>query len=515
MTSITTETVKSFCRACLKELPPRQRYTIYCLDYRVRYWLQDATLKNALATDIYSHFICRDCREKVEDFLEFREMCARSRKRVKDLAEKEAQKALKTLRSEYHVSDPALQTKILDEIYGSVSWTDMSEDDFNNNETVDSEDLKDCEKKSWLPPSQISSPYKLRDSFGYFPDIENQSDHDHNETEISQKNVSNILYRKPTSMCSVSICSDDSKRNNEKPRLLTKVDTITANTMQTEITNKKFQYHRRCDQCERHLNEETLQQHIRAHQAVMSHCPNCERNFDYPNCYRPHVEEVYCDNKLNIVGEDSQFCPISISSPKLKKNGVSQQASYRSLHFCGECGKVCESRPQLKDRISSHKPKNLYPFQCKECNSCFKTQRSLRGHEQRHASNKIFECPHCGMRKNTYHELKAHINHHTTAKQQPCPKCNMVFNSAGGLTMHDRIAHFGLRRLNSPKTKDCTVIKQAPSGRQTERPFNCQQCGKRFIHATALKAHMRTHINCSLQPHRSVPNLTEVSDDSV
>lgn len=369
--------------------------------------------------------------------------------------------------------------------------------------------MKDCEKKSWLPPSQTSSPYKLRDSFGYFPDIENQSDHDHKETETNQKNVSNILYRKPTSMCSLSICSDDSERHNENPRLLTKVETIPAKIMETEIT------HSRCDQCERHLNEEALQQHINVHQAVMSYCPNCERNFEHSDCYRPHLEEVYCDNKLNIVGEHLQYCPINISSPKPRKNDISQQASYKNVHLCEECGKVCKSRMRLKDHTSIHKPTNLYPFQCKECNSCFKTQRSLRGHEQRHASNNIFECPHCGMRKNTYRELKAHINYHTRAKQRPCPKCNMVFNSSGGLSMHDRIAHFGLRRSNCPETKDRTLIQQTPPGCQTERPFTCQQCGKRFIQAIALKAHMKTHINCSLQPHRSVPNLIEVSDDSI
>lgn len=84
MENISGDTLDNFCRACLKHLK-REKFNIQSLELQIRQWLQDATLDNPLAIENYPNNICRSCRRIFKDHLEFRKMCARSRKTVEDI----------------------------------------------------------------------------------------------------------------------------------------------------------------------------------------------------------------------------------------------------------------------------------------------------------------------------------------------------------------------------------------------------------------------------------------------
>lgn len=89
---ISLKTLQDSCRTCLQDLKQRPKCNIHCLELELRQWLQDGTLENPMANDTHSSYICHLCRSKLEELLEFRKMCERSRKTVTDILENEKQK---------------------------------------------------------------------------------------------------------------------------------------------------------------------------------------------------------------------------------------------------------------------------------------------------------------------------------------------------------------------------------------------------------------------------------------
>lgn len=87
MENLSAQTLQSFCRACLKELKQRQKCKITSLNIQIRQWLEDESIDNPLANDNYPNSICHPCRNKLNDFLKFYEMCKKSKITLQKLIE--------------------------------------------------------------------------------------------------------------------------------------------------------------------------------------------------------------------------------------------------------------------------------------------------------------------------------------------------------------------------------------------------------------------------------------------
>ena len=145
---------------------------------------------------------------------------------------------------------------------------------------------------------------------------------------------------------------------------------------------------------------------------------------------------------------------------------------------CKLCDKTCISKTNLKRHMYTHT--GLKPHKCQECGRAFARRNQLTRHEERHQVREYKECHLCHR---SVLNIENHLLYHERETPSKCDSCHKEFSYR-----HELIAH----QLSSA----CTTTNNIKFNREEEgssRPFECEECGKRYKEKKALTRHKKTH----------------------
>nr|XP_029721388.1 LOW QUALITY PROTEIN: zinc finger protein 2 [Aedes albopictus] len=134
-------------------------------------------------------------------------------------------------------------------------------------------------------------------------------------------------------------------------------------------------------------------------------------------------------------------------------------------------------KKKKKRRKKTDEPKD-HLLSCTECDKKFRTNERLQGHLRTHLGLKAAVCNLCGKEFHKFYNLKLHMKRkHSDAKNEfrcDFPDCGLSYSTKQGLTNHQ-------------KRHDPNFIQPV------QKRVVCDQCGKTFSTAGALKKHNYIH----------------------
>ncbi|KAJ3640970.1 hypothetical protein Zmor_027502 [Zophobas morio] len=171
---------------------------------------------------------------------------------------------------------------------------------------------------------------------------------------------------------------------------------------------------------------------------------------------------------------------------------------------CEHCGKGFVIKTNYDCHMLTHTSDEL-PHECRFCLKRFSNPEHLNRHQIIHTENvsysvkyRVCKCHHCLKSFKDKEELKSHICvpvEQTVNTRYPCKTCKKVFKHSSGLYNHNRNIHKlkGSKTLCSVCGKYVSNIYNHMMRHSGEKPYQCNQCEKRFISKPQLKQHLLVH----------------------
>ena len=171
------------------------------------------------------------------------------------------------------------------------------------------------------------------------------------------------------------------------------------------------------------------------------------------------------------------------------------QSNTSGPQACSICGKLCKN-------IEGHMKRNHDSSRSK-CNNCGKAIliENLQDHQK--SCEKVFVCNTCGTRLSSKGSLNIHIRkwHEVHEPQHECSICGKLFIEAHALKAHLRCHQ---EKMPCPecglKVRNLDVHIKEVHTPDDQKPYQCQDCGKGFIDLTKLEKH-KMNVHLKLRPY--------------
>ncbi|XP_070570367.1 uncharacterized protein [Ptychodera flava] len=340
-----------------------------------------------------------------------------------------------------------------------------------------------------------------------YPDCVVEVNIEKDESAACQDNVADTVDRvKPK------------KRGRPRKHVLTMLDEGEELKATQSAKTRKHMYV--CKECNQSFTSvANLQTHFNKHSGVKPHsCDICEKKFLHYNSLRVH--------KLTHTGEKPFACDQCNKTFALANtlNDHMKTHTNERPHKCKVCLKGFTQRGSLHSHMRLHTGEK--PYQCSYCGKAFAQANGLRTHIMSHTGEKPYKCTLCDKAFNSAFKLKCHKAMHEDKLPYPCELCDKAFTMPCHLKLHHSKYHLKLRpylcdtcgkdfadsktlyyhkkiHSDDPKQFVCSHCSRGFHSKSLlikherthtgEKPFACQECGKKFSRSDNLRCHMKIH----------------------
>lgn len=259
-------------------------------------------------------------------------------------------------------------------------------------------------------------------------------------------------------------------------------------------------------------------------------CEVCEEQFPQQKENQPHTNVLehfqiassaltkfhclQCDASYAEKGKTYKKEPTVHVSKTVKLKFVRRRSPVKSMcseqaFSCRICDsfKSCDRSVRNLHEITEHQDPETKTFSCPDCGKCQTTVYKIQSHMMQHRpERKPFLCIVCGKDFAERAQLKSHSLTHTTERPYECNQCGKAYKQSTKLKLHQRSVHEGLRPYKCDQCdsafKECSDLRRhrrVHGG--VDKTHQCEICSKRFYELKTLRVHIRSHL-CRLQDER-------------
>ena len=210
------------------------------------------------------------------------------------------------------------------------------------------------------------------------------------------------------------------------------------------------------------------------------------------------------EHRMGVHSTDRDFncehCTKTYKTANVLEDHMKRKHTNILSYQCSTCDKKFNVNRVLKKHIEQHVNENI---KCKICNKSFPSLASVEAHEKSH--NKKFVEIRCELCPKLVREvyMEKHLKFHGS-QVETCTICQKVFKTDLSLKEHEqthieRKRNFQCNVCNS-KMYSMNLLKQHNLIHTTEKPYACtiENCYRRFNNTGSLSRHKRTHTNLAL-----------------
>ncbi|XP_023947522.2 zinc finger protein 493 isoform X2 [Bicyclus anynana] len=437
-----------------------------------------------------SQVLCMKCKNKVEEFAEFKKKCAETEiiwRKYPILSNNHPQK--EELNCSIDVQVKAIKNELSD-----------TEQVCDDNEICTEVDLNSFEPKSGIEINNSSQSPKLPK----FLNDTKESNHCNVKSENTTKTYKCKKYNHKWLQKHRKRCTNYLKKTDQ-----TRVKTENGNgkscTDKCGLCDAIFT----CDLNE-HIKQHWLDNHLQC-----DLCNYCGIDFAHMITHRYNH---YPNMKLRCIECD-----------KRKSSILSLQFHFRSVHlqkpggYCTLCDKTFDKFKTWKTHHRKHTESNRM-YVCDHCDRKFLYRYEIKAHLVNHSDLRQYVCETCGKGFRRMFTLQDHIrNMHIEREPVKCGHCNKIYKSKYNLKIHLRnvtVEKQFICEVCSKKFYTERILTKHMFWHSNERPFGCEVCGLKYKAKAQLKVHMVKHsgampftcVNCGkgfastsqLKRHKSV-----------
>lgn len=303
----------------------------------------------------------------------------------------------------------------------------------------------------------------------------------------------------------------------------------------SEVEEKSKEKQHPCPICTKEFTALELKKHAHTHKALKKYLtiPATEKIFPHAKFYtkpKELPERIALHNRKEKIHK-CVYCNLEYTAEQLRfhlqthKNQtefkcdqcervfkkVNHLNTHRVKHLkevpykCEHCDKGFVIKTNYDCHVLTHNTNQELPHECKICLKRFSNPEHLNRHMVMHTENmsysvkyKVCKCHHCLKPFKDRSDLKKHHCvpiEQTLNTRYPCKSCSKVYKNASGLYNHNRTVH----KLNGAKIL-CSVCGHCVSNIYNHmmrhngvKPYQCNECGKRFMGTGQLRKHLMVH----------------------
>ena len=251
-----------------------------------------------------------------------------------------------------------------------------------------------------------------------------------------------------------------------------------------------------CDQCGKGFRSNSaMTNHLRKHSELTRYqCHKCDKAFTWKGNLtvhlRRHIEQPYqcsrCDKAFMCKRNYSKHIKTHVGKKPFK---------------CDQCNRSFARIWVLARHLKLHSERNRY--QCDQCNKAFRRKADWKVHRKIHGVDKPLQCDQCSKSFTRKHDLITHYRIHTGEKPYLYDQCDKAFSTEVHLNVHSRTEHgktgtdpeFPTVESADPYDGQLTVstLEEQIDGPKLLKRHRCELCNENFPERRIYDAHMLTH----------------------